>query len=60
MELGAFRASTFEVGVDFVDIWRILFVVCDLKDKKHNQLIPVSVFMWEETTTVTKSVLYYK
>lgn len=45
MELGAVLASTFKVGVDFIDIWRILFVVCDLKDKKqmevkHNQLVP--------------------
>lgn len=42
-ELGAFLASAFKVGVDFADIWRILFVVCDLKDDKqtevkHNQL----------------------
>lgn len=39
MELGAFLASTFKVGVDFADIWRILFVVCDLKDNKQKTSI---------------------
>lgn len=37
-ELGAFLASAFKVGVDFADIWRILFVVCDLKDKKQTEV----------------------
>lgn len=54
MELGAFLASTFKVGVDFADIWRILFVVCDLKDNKqtedkHNQLVPKSLINWVQS-----------
>lgn len=42
IELGALLASAFKVGVDFADIWRVLFVVCNLEYKKqtdvmHNQ-----------------------
>lgn len=38
IELGAFLASAFKVGVDFADVWGILFVVCDLKDKKQAEV----------------------
>lgn len=38
IELGAFLTSAFKVGVDFADVGRILFVVCDLKEKHtHTQ-----------------------
>lgn len=69
MELGVVLASTFKVGVDFIDIWRILFVVCDLKDKKqmevkHNQLVPKKVYLCREELQqcemLLSCVLYYK
>lgn len=38
IELGAFLASAFKVGVDVGDIWRILVVVCDLKDTQRTEV----------------------
>ena len=35
--MGAFLSPTFKVGVDFADIWRILFVMCDLRETDRNQ-----------------------
>lgn len=42
VQLGTFLPSAFKVGVDFADVWRILFVVCDLKETDRCQAQPAS------------------